>query len=75
MATMLGNTYSALVEAGASQEKAQTAAEELADYDDSRLSRIEGELLRTNGELSPLNWMSGTTLALVVAVLIKLFVH
>jgi hypothetical protein len=67
MATMLGNIYAALVEAGASEEKAQKAAEELANYD-SRFSRIEGELLL-------LKWMSGTTLALVVAVLLKLFVH
>ena len=67
MATMLGNIYAALVEAGASQEKAQKAAEELANYD-NRFARIEGELLL-------LKWMSGTTIALVTAILLKLFVH
>ena len=67
MATMLGNIYAALVEAGASQEKAQKAAEELANYD-NRFARIEGELLL-------LKWMSGTTIALVIAILLKLFVH
>lgn len=71
---MLGNTYAALIEAGASEEKAQKAAEELAN-DDNRFSRIGGKLLRINGELLLLKWMSGTTLALVVAMLIKLFVH
>ena len=67
MATMLGNVYAALVEAGASHDAAQKAAEEVATYD-SRFARLEGELL-------VLKWMSGTTLALVVAVLLKLFVH
>jgi hypothetical protein len=67
MATMLGNVYAALVEAGASHETAQKAAEEVATYD-ARFARIEGDML-------VLKWMSGTTLALVVAVLLKLFVH
>lgn len=43
------------------------AAEEAATYD-ARFARLGGDML-------VLKWMSGTTLALVVAVLLKLFVH
>ena len=43
MAVMLSETYHALIEAGASEEKAQAAAEEIANFE-QRLVRIESKL-------------------------------
>jgi hypothetical protein len=43
MAVMLAKTYEALVAAGAPEEKAVAAAEELASYE-SRFARIETDL-------------------------------
>ena len=65
MALQLGALRDALLEAGASPEKATKAAEELASYE-TRLAGIEGRL-------STLTWMVGTNVALTVAVLFKLF--
>lgn len=39
MAIMLGKTYAALKSAGASEEEAQAAAEELADYENRLVCR------------------------------------
>jgi hypothetical protein len=65
MALQLGALREALLEAGASPEKATKAAEEAASYQ-NRLAGIEGRL-------STLTWMVGTNPALTVAVLFKLF--
>jgi len=43
MALMLGEVYDALLEAGASEEKARKAAEAIASYD-NRLAAIERKL-------------------------------
>ena len=43
MALMLADTYQALLEAGASEEKAQAAAQEIANFE-QRLVRIESKL-------------------------------
>lgn len=67
MALMLAKTYAALKAAGAPEEDAQAAAEELADYD-NRLANIEGDL-------RVLKWMVGTLYPLVLAILAKLFLH
>lgn len=65
MSMMLSKTYDALVSAGAPAEKAREAAEELAAYD-NRLSGIETEL-------KLLKWMTTTTLAGVITLLVKAF--
>jgi len=74
MTTMVTEVYDALLEAGASEEKARRAAEVLTNYDD-RFNRIELQLASVKSEMSLLRWVTGSTLALVVAVLVKLFVH
>jgi len=43
MAVMLSDTYQAFLEAGASEEKAQAAAQEIANFE-QRLVRIESKL-------------------------------
>lgn len=58
MALQLGALREALVEAGASEEKAAKAAEELAGYD-SRLALIETRLVL-------LTWMVGGVYAVVI---------
>jgi hypothetical protein len=65
MATMISEVYDALMEAGASQEKARKAAEALASYE-SRFSRIDADLLL-------LKWMTGFVFAGVSALVIKAF--
>ena len=66
MATMISEVYDAFVSAGAPEDKARKAAEAIANYE-TRFARIESDL-------AVLKWMTGTTLAGVVALLIKTFV-
>ena len=60
MTIMLSKTYDALKAAGAPDDKAREAAEEIAGYE-NRLAGIEAEL-------KPVKWMVGFNLALSVAV-------
>jgi hypothetical protein len=55
MAVMLSKTYDALVAAGAPEDKARAAAEELAGYE-SRSAKIETDV-------AVLKWMVGVNLA------------
>jgi hypothetical protein len=65
MSTVISAVYDALIEAGASQEKARGAAEALAKYE-SRFSRIDADLLL-------LKWMTGFIVAGVSGLIIKTF--
>jgi hypothetical protein len=65
MSTMISEVYDALLEAGASPEKARKAAEALANYE-SRFSRIDADLLL-------LKWMTGFMLAGVTGLVLKAF--
>ena len=65
MAMMMGNLYSALKQAGADDDNARRAAEEVATYD-ARMNTIENRL-------SVLTWMVGTNVALTLAIVGKLF--
>jgi hypothetical protein len=67
MALQLGALRDALIDAGASSEKADKAAEELAGY--------EREFAEIKGDLRVLKWSQAATFAAVVAVLLKLFIH
>ena len=48
MPVMLSKTYDALVAAGAPEDKARAAAEELADYE-SRFAKVERTSRSSNG--------------------------
>ena len=63
MTLQLGALRDALLEAGATPEKAATAAEEAAAYE-NRVAKIETDL-------TVLKWMVGTNLALTLGVLGK----
>jgi hypothetical protein len=67
MALQLGALRDALIEAGATPDKANKAAEELAGY--------EREFAEIKGDLRVLKWAQAANFAAVVAVLLKLFLH
>lgn len=66
MTVMNAELYRALKEAGASDESASKAAESLAAYD--------RQFADVRADLRLLKWMSGTIIAGVIALIIKLFV-
>jgi len=61
MAVMLAKTYEALIAAGAPEQKAREAAEELAAYE-SRFAKIETDL-------AVIKWMMGVVLAGVASLI------
>jgi hypothetical protein len=63
MAVMLSRTYDALVAAGAPEDKARAAAEELAGYE-SQFAQIETDL-------AVLKWMLGVVLAGVASLMVS----
>lgn len=67
MALQLGALREALVEAGATEEKASKAAEEVATY--------ERDVADIRADLRVLKWGQGVTFAGIVAILLRLFVH
>ncbi|MFN3076067.1 MAG: integrase [Alphaproteobacteria bacterium] len=67
MTTMIAEIYDALKEAGASDDKAKAAARAIAEH--------EGRFSKTEADLLVLKWMAGFNLALVVAIVAKLFMH
>jgi uncharacterized glyoxalase superfamily metalloenzyme YdcJ len=67
MTVMIAEMYDALIEAGASEEKARRAASVLADYD-SQFADIKSELRM-------LKWAQAATFAMSIAIFAKLFIH
>ena len=67
MALQLGALRDALIEAGASTDKAAKAAEGLAGY--------EREFADIKADLRLLKWSQAATFAAVLAILLKLFLH
>ena len=65
LSTMNSEVYAALIDAGASDDKAREAAESVARYD-SDIAEIKASLLL-------LKWMVGFTLAFVVALAWRAF--
>lgn len=58
MALQLGALREALIEAGASTDKADKAAEEVASYE-NRLAGIETNIVKLGGRVDLLTWMVG----------------
>jgi hypothetical protein len=63
MALQLGALRDALLDAGASPEKAEKATEELAAYE-NRLGGIETKIEQLNGKLTLVHWMVGFNMAI-----------
>lgn len=74
MALQLGALRAALIEAGASAEKAEKAAEELAGYE-NRFDGLERRLTELDGKANLLTWMVGFNLVMTVAMLWRVFAH
>lgn len=76
MTTMLSEVYDALIEAGASQEKARKAAEAVAGYE-NRFARIESkmdtEFALVRGELTLMKWMIGLVLGGITVLILRAF--
>lgn len=72
MATMIAEVYDALLEAGASQEKARKAAEAVAAYE-TRFAGRENRMTRLDERVNLVQWMVGFNIALTAGVLFKLF--
>jgi hypothetical protein len=62
MTTMIAEVYDALLEAGASQDKARKAAEAIAGYE-TRFTEIEKRLERMEGKITLLSWMVGVAIS------------
>jgi hypothetical protein len=74
MALQLGALREALIEAGASPEKANQAAEEVASYE-NRLAGVETKLVGLDGKVNLLTWMVTFNLAMTLAILWRVFAH
>ena len=66
MSVMVTELYDALIDAGASEEKARTAAWVMADYN-SRFDQLDQKLIEIHGKINLLQWM--VALVIVVNVL------
>ena len=73
MPIMLSKTYDAFKAAGAPDDKAREAAEELAGYS-NRFAKIEQDLAVVKADTTALKWMIGINFAATMAILIKLFI-
>jgi hypothetical protein len=71
MPTMISEVYDALLEAGASEEKARKAAEAVAQYD-QRFTGLEQRIVQLDRRMSLLHWMVGTNIVLTLGCLWKL---
>lgn len=72
MALMLSKTYEALVAAGAPEDKAREAAEEIAGYE-SRLGKIEADIARIQAQLVAIRETMATKSWVVSAMLAQTF--
>jgi hypothetical protein len=70
MPTMISEVYDALLEAGASEEKARKAAEAVAAYD-QRFAGLETRIVELAGRVGLSQWMLGTNIILTLGVLWK----
>jgi hypothetical protein len=68
MPVMLSKTYDALKAAGAPEDKAREAAEELAGYE-NRLASIDGRLASLEGKFTVMLWAMGINAAATIAIL------
>ena len=70
------DVYDALIEAGASEDKARAAAKSIGDTSQvatkKDTSKLEKDIARLEGRVSKIEWMLSFNLALTAAVLLAL---
>ena len=64
----MSKTYDALLAAGASEDKAREAAEEIAGYE-NRLVKIESELIAIRETMATRTWVLSVMLLQTIAIL------
>ena len=69
---MIAELYDALLDAGASEDKARAASKALADYD-SRFNKVDQDLAMIKAEITVLKWMLGFLVAGMVSLLFKAY--
>jgi hypothetical protein len=83
MAVMMGSLYAALVKAGAGEDEAKRAAEEVANFElrlntlESKIDRLDSKFdsrfqaveARFDAKFTLLSWMIGTNMAITLGVL------
>ena len=69
---LIEELYDALLDAGASHEKARQAARAVATYDE-RIFELKSDMTDIRGILRLHSWMLGTTIALLIAIMFKVF--
>jgi len=71
MAMMMGNLYGALVKAGAGDDDARMAAEEVANFD-NRVTGLESRIAlldaKVDAKFAQFSWMLGVNTALILLV-------
>ena len=76
MAVMVVELYEALREAGASEQKAQAAAQAIANYStrfDELGTKIDTGLAEVKAQITMLKWMNGIVIGGVAALIINTF--
>lgn len=74
---MLSKTHAAFIAAGAPDEKARDAAEEIAAFEhrltgiETRLANMEADIRLLQGDIRLVKWTLGVVLACVVVPLVK----
>lgn len=71
---MISEVYDAFISGGAPEDKARKAAEALT-VRENRFGKIEAEFVASKGEVALVKWMVGFALALLTAIVLKLFSH
>lgn len=69
---LIEELYDALIEAGASEEKARAASRAIASYE-SRFAKMDNDFIEIRGTLRLHSWMLTTAIAMLVALLFKVF--
>jgi hypothetical protein len=69
---IIEEVYDALVDAGASEDKARSAARAIASYE-NRFAIMQNEFTEIRGILRLHSWMLTTILALLVAIVFRVF--
>jgi len=69
---LIEELYDALLEAGASQEKARLASRTVATFEE-RIFALKTDMTDIRGILRLHSWMLGTTIAMLMAIMFKVF--
>lgn len=76
MATMISEVYTAFRKAGVPEDEARQAAEALSSESvatKSDITRLEKEMIKTQGQINVIRWMIGLVLVVQIVPEMKIF--